>query len=129
MRTFTTTRVPDMFVWLLRQESWLHRQLQQGAFRKAQRRAMQRFMRMYPRWADSLFDDFFLSHAAAPVLAGYLAAQRPSATALAAAWAAQCAPDAQVAARPVSLGDAAKAAASFLELLDAELAPYKAIMS
>ncbi len=123
MRAYTTNRVPNMFVWVLRQETWLHRQLQRRVLRHAQRHAMQQFRQVYPRWADSLFDDFFLSHDAAPLLAGYLTTQRPTAAALATAWAAQSSPS-----QPHDLSEVTTIAAAFLDMLDAELAPYEVLL-
>ena len=128
MVSYTTHRIPNMFVWMLRQETWLRLQLQRWIVRSAQQRAFQHFARRYPHWADSLFDDFFLTHAAAPLIAGYLIPyHRPTAVELANAWAAQC-PEPRSSTQPLDLTEATHVAAAFLRMLDAELEPYQSLL-
>ena len=127
MLTSTTTRVPQqIFTWALRKETWLHRRLQQAMLRTARAQAFAQFAEAHPRWAESLFDEHFLSHAAAPLIARAVEpANRPSPSELAAAWFAQCAaPGAS--ARDADLTEVAMAAAEFLRYLDAALQPYQA---
>ncbi len=50
--------------------------------RRAVRRAYEQFAQRYPRWAQSLFDQYFVEHTAADVLTDGLIRPR----ALAAAW-------------------------------------------
>src|SRR5512138_3342286 len=70
MLTSTTTRLPQqIFTWALRKETWLHRRLQQAMLRTARAQAFAQFAEAHPRWAESLFDQHFLSHAAAPLIA------------------------------------------------------------
>lgn len=127
MLAHTTNRVPNLFVWMLRQETWLRRRLQRRIVRAAQQRAFQHFARRYPHWADSLFDDFFLTHAAAPLIADYLTpSQRPTAAELARAWAAQF-PSPRSSTHPLDLTEVSYIAAAFLRMLDAELEPYQAL--
>lgn len=52
------------------------------ARRRAVRRAYRQFARRYPRWAQSLFDEYFVEHIAADVLTSGLLHPR----ALAEAW-------------------------------------------
>lgn len=127
MLTSTTRRVPNVFVWILRREAWLRRQIQGRVLCAAQQRALHRFTEQYPQWADSLFDAFFLSHGAAPLLAGYLTDHRPTASALAAAWAAQC-PSPPSSLQPLDLAEAMRVAAAFLHILEAELELYTALL-
>lgn len=128
MVAYTTRRVPNVFVWMLRQETWLRQRLQRRILRTAQQRAFQHFAQRYPHWADSLFDDFFLTHGAAPLIAGYLIpSHRPTAAELAKAWAAQC-PSPRSSPQPLDLTEATYVAAAFLRMLDAELKPYEAVL-
>lgn len=123
----TTNRAPNMFVWMLRQETGLRQRLQRRVLRRAQRRAFQQFARRYPHWAESLFDDFFLTHDAAPLIAGYLMPyRRPTAAELAKAWAAQC--PSPRSSPPLDLTEVTQVAAAFLRTLDAELEPYQAVL-
>ena len=52
MLAHTTNRVPSLFVWMLRHESWIRLHLQQRVLRMAQRRAMRQFAQHHPQWAD-----------------------------------------------------------------------------
>jgi len=127
MLTQTTNRVPrQIFTWALRQESWLHRRLQSAALRAAQAQAFARFAEEHPLWAESLFDEHFLSHAAAPLVARAIdPANRPTVFEFAEAWFAQCAaPGTTV--EGVNLAEVAMAAFAFLRHLDAALQPYQA---
>lgn len=128
MLTPTMNSVPrQVFTWALRQETWLHRKLQQAALRTARAQAFARFAEEHPVWAESLFDEHFLSHAAAPLIARAIEpANRPTASELAAAWFAQCAaPGATV--QDANLSEVTVAASAFLHYLDAALQPYQPI--
>jgi hypothetical protein len=129
MLTQTTNRVPQqIFTWALRQETWLHRRLQRAALRAAQTQALARFAAEHPRWAESLFDAHFLSHAAAPLVArAFEPANRPTAAEFAAAWFAQCAAPGATA-QDANLAEVILAASDFLRYLDAALQPYQAIL-
>lgn len=116
--------VPEhVFTWVVRQERGVQRRLQQTALRKAQARAFRTFAAHEPRWADSLFDEHFLSHAAAPLLQRCLQpGGGPSAVELAAAW---CAQLSDTGAEPRGFAEAIAASARFLALLDRELGSYR----
>jgi hypothetical protein len=126
MLTLTTNRVPrQIFTWALRQETWLHRRLQQAALRAARAQAYARFAEAHPLWAESLFDEHFLSNGAAALVARSLEpANRPKASEFAAAWFAQCAAPGATP-RDADLAEVATAAAEFLHYLDAALQPYQ----
>jgi hypothetical protein len=117
--------VPEsVFAWVVRRERSAQQRLQQAALRKAQARAYQAFARERPTWADSLFDEYFLAHAAAPLLQRCLQpGTRPTAIELAAAWYAQLSYTGR---EPRAFSEAIAAAARFLALLDGELWPYRA---
>jgi hypothetical protein len=123
----TTNRVPQqIFSWALRQETWLHRQLQRTALRTAQAQAFARFAAEYPRWAESLFDEHFLNHAAAALVARVIEPNNhPTAFDFAEAWFAQCASPG-TAAQEANLADVTLAAYAFLCYLDTALQPYHA---
>jgi hypothetical protein len=129
MLTQTTNSVPrQIFTWALRQETWLHRRLQRAALRAAQAQAFARFAEEHPLWAESLFDEHFLNHGAAPLIARTLdPADRPNAFEFAEAWFTQCAAPGATA-EGVNLAEAAMAAFAFLRYLDAALQPYQAIL-
>lgn len=128
MLAHTTRRAPHISAWMLRQETWLRQRLQQRILRHAQQRALQRFALQHPHWAESLFDDFFLTHGAALLIAGYLTPhQRPTAAELASAWAADTARP-RSSTRPLDLSDVTPVAAAFLHMLDAELEPYQSVL-
>jgi invasion protein IalB len=129
MLTQTTNRVPQqIFTWALRQETWLHRRLQRAALRAAQAQAFARFAQAHPLWAESLFDEYFLSHAAAPLVARAIEpANRPTASEFAAAWFVQCAAPGSTA-QGANLAEVTSAASEFLRYLDAALQPYQAIV-
>jgi hypothetical protein len=129
MLTQTTNRVPQqIFTWALRQETWLHRRLQRAVLGAAQAQAFARFAEEHPLWAGSLFDEYFLSHAAAPLVARTLdPANRPTAFELAEAWFTQCAAPGATA-EGANLAEVAMAAFAFLRYLDAALQPYQAIL-
>jgi hypothetical protein len=125
----TTHRVPQqIFTWALRQETWLHRRLQHAALRAAQAQAFARFAQEHPLWAESLFDEHFLNHAAAPLVARALdPANRPTAFEFADAWFTQCAAPGTTP-QGVNLAELAMAAFAFLRHLDTALQPYQAIL-
>ena len=63
------------------------------AFRMALKRAYASFAGYYPQWVASLFDDHFLSHGAASLLAGYVRdGSLPQPIELALAWDEQLGP-------------------------------------
>ena len=125
----TFSSVPQqIFTWALRQETWLHRWLQRAALRAAQAQAFARFAEEHPRWAESLFDEYFLNHAAASLVARAIEpANRPTAFEFAEVWFAQCAAPGSNA-ESANLAEAALAAFAFLRHLDAALQPYQAIL-
>jgi hypothetical protein len=89
-------------------------------------RAYLRFAPAYPRWAQSLFDDYFLRHAAAPLLRRAVRPQQhPSAFELAQAWWTQLARPAADG-REDQLAEVIPVAAAFLDELDAELTVARA---
>lgn len=129
MLTQTMNTVPQqLFTWALRQATWLQQRLQRAALRKAQTQAYQRFAKQHPQWANSLFDAYFLSHGAAPLIARAIdPTNRPAPYEFAVAWFEQCkAPDAT--ARQADITDVVAAAADFLRCLEAELQPYQSIL-
>jgi hypothetical protein len=113
-RRGTRSRLAGMFASpSARLRSWLARRLLDRAIARAYRQ----FARRHPRWAESLFDEYFLTHAAAPLLSY---PRRPTPAELARAWAAQ------FALPPVSWpngspDEAVLVAADFLCYLDDEL--------
>lgn len=120
--------VPQRFFhWLLDQEIKLRIWLQHLILRQAVAQAFQKFILRHPRWAASLFDEYFLISKAEPLLIRYLqSAMPPTANELAAAWADQLGPTAPAWFSPRCL-DTALAAADFLKYLEAELQNYKII--
>ena len=129
MLTQTTNRVPQqIFSWALCQETWLHRRLQRAALRAAQAQAFAHFAHEHPLWAESLFDEYFLSHAAAPLVARAIEpANYPTAFEFAEAWFTQCAAPGTTA-EGVNLAEATMAAFAFLRHLHTALQPYQAII-
>ena len=129
MLTQTTNRVPQqIFTWAFRQETWLQRRLQRAVLRAAQAQAFARFAEEHPLWATSLFDEHFLGHAAAPLVARALdPANRPTAFEFAEAWFTQCAAPGATA-QDANLAEVIVAASEFLRYLDAALQPYQAIL-
>ncbi len=82
------------------------------------RQAFRIFARKHPEWAASLFDEHFLTHRAAPILARHLASPiPPDAVALAHAWTEQIwvAPDQ----RRAKLDELTPIAADFLRAFSA----------
>ena len=115
-----------LLTWAIHATRWLQGWLEQLLVQQASARAYLRFARAYPRWAQSLFDDYFLTQAAAPLLRRALRPQQhPSAVELAQAWWAQLA-------RPAAegwedqLAEVIPVAAAFLDELDAELTVARA---
>jgi hypothetical protein len=92
----------------------------QMTFRRAVRRAYKRFARQHPRWANSLFDEYFLSNDALPIL---MTAQRtqtwPVALDLALAWLAQFR-QGRCGHTPAQVAAALPVATAFLDCLQAE---------
>jgi hypothetical protein len=61
-----------------------------SAFQQAVERAYRRFAELHPRWANSLFDEYFLTRHAAPILSSIHRRGRwPTAYELSLAWFAQ----------------------------------------
>ncbi len=91
------TTVEAVFSYLLQESGlgdrvrvWLGRDLQRLAFQVALTRAYTAFVQRHPDWAATLFDEHFLVHGAAPLLAQTLLRASPATpTAFAAAWADQ----------------------------------------
>jgi len=115
-----------LVTWAIHATTWLQGWLEQLLVQQAIARAYWRFARAYPRWAQSLFDDYFLTHTAAPLLRRAVRPQQhPTAVELAQAWWAQLA-------RPAAdgqedqLADVIRVAAAFLDELDAELTVVRA---
>jgi hypothetical protein len=125
----TTSSMPQqIFTWAFRQETWLHRQLQRAALRMALAQAFARFAAEHPIWAESLFDEHFLNHHAAPLVARVLeSANPPTAFEFAEAWFVQCAAPGATA-EEANLAEVAMAAFTFLSHLDAALQPYQAML-
>lgn len=99
---------------------WLGRDLQRLAFQVALTRAYTAFVQRHPDWAATLFDEHFLVHGAAPLLAQTLLRASPATpTAFAAAWADQLtlAPEG----RARRIAELTPVAADFLQLLDREV--------
>lgn len=96
---FSTERQPILQQWIDQADSlWQqvqgmpapHPSQERTAFAAAVHRAYRRFARQRPRWAYSLFDDYFLLESAAPVLRSIEQKGRwPTAYELALAWYAQ----------------------------------------
>jgi hypothetical protein len=92
------------------------------AFRMALKRAYASFAGYYPQWVASLFDDYFLSHAAASLLAGYVRdGSLPQPIELALVWDEQLGPTAAVV-RERRIAELTPVAADFLDWLAVELA-------
>jgi hypothetical protein len=115
-----------LVTWAIHATRWLQGWLEQLLVQQASAWAYVRFARAYPRWAQSLFDDYFLRHTAAPLLRRAVRPQQhPTAVELAQAWWAQLA-------RPAAegqedqLAEVIPVAAAFLAELDAELTVVRA---
>ena len=102
--------------WLGRQ-SWLTKQYHQHILRRAIFRAYAIFSRDYPEWTDYLFDEYFLTHRAAPYLQRYPLLQPAE---LVQAWAEQLFWR-QESLKQKHMAALMPAAASFLRLLESEL--------
>lgn len=88
-------------------------------FKAAVARAYITFAREYPEWAQYLFDDHFLTHHAAPILADCLQGLAPS-VAVARVWAEQMTWPVEES-RQERIAQLTLVVAHFLELLEAEL--------
>ncbi len=122
---FISEKLGRFFQWMLGQELKLRLWLQQLILRLAVLQAFRKFARSHPRWAASLFDEYFLTGQAAPLLTRYVqTGLLPSADELAMAWADQLGP---LAPSPYSLRrtEAKLAAADFLRYLETELQKYQ----
>ena len=101
-------------------KSWLGRDPQRLAFQVALTKAYTAFAEKHPDWAQSLFDEHFLTHSAAPILA--LCLQREDTAPpedLAIAWADQMGRRGD--ARQTFIAQIEPVAADFLDMLDTEL--------
>ena len=97
--------------------TWLHRLMLQTAVSSA----YQTFAEIHPRWATSLFDEYFLRGQAAPLLARYLQTESlPTPNELAKAWFDQFGPLWPRAATR-SATEVTQVASDFLQVLNAEL--------
>ncbi len=117
------------------QESGLAERLRAGlgldprkhAFQVALARTYAAFVRQYPQWTASFFDERFLTEKAAPLLADLLTRRgRPDPAQLAHLYAQECLGIADPG-QWGRLGEATCAAADFLRWLEAELAPQPAL--
>jgi hypothetical protein len=110
-----------LLTWAIHATRWLQGWLEQLLVQQASARAYLRFARANSRWAQSLFDDYFLMHAAAPLLRRAVRPQQhPSAVELAQArWTQLARPAAD--GREDQLADVIVVATAFLDELDAEL--------
>lgn len=89
-RSMTNPTTRHSIIGALPQPAVLQRWLRHRQLRPAQDRAYARFAVQYPIWTASLFDKYFLTHAAAPALTRYaVTGERPSAQELTMLWAAQ----------------------------------------
>jgi hypothetical protein len=92
--------------------------------RTAVRDTFAHFAGQYPTWTACLFDEYFLTHRAAPLLARYIRAEvRPTPFELASAWDEQFGPAAMTI-RTQRIADLMPAAEYFLQQLEAELSRY-----
>jgi hypothetical protein len=93
---------------------------EQQARQRAVKNAYAKFVPKYPAWAESLFDMYFLTHVAAPILEEYARSGTSEAIrALAGAWVDQLAWYSK--AREQRINEVMPIAAAFLCLLEAEL--------
>lgn len=106
--------------WMLFQENKLHNFLEAWAVNTALPEAVQSFTQAYPRWANSLFDQYFLTHKAATMLIHYNRLTRDHMTTeLAKLWLSEMGPRATQHHQP----EAEAAAGAFLQCLEAKLGP------
>lgn len=106
---------------LLRLETRFRGWLDRVRLQLAVSSAYQKFAETHPRWAASLFDEYFLRGQAAPLLARYVqAADPPTPVELARAWFDQFGPLLPASARGNG-GEVTEAASDFLQVLRAEL--------
>ena len=122
---FVSTKVSQFILWTLRQEMRFRTWLQHLMLHFAVIQAFRKFVLHHPRWAASLFDEYFLMGKAAPLLDRYLqTAILPTADELATAWADQLGPMAPSRYSPGRI-EVQLAAADFLSFLAAELRKYQ----
>ena len=101
-------------------QAWLGRDPQRLAFQVALARAFPRFAHAYPQWIESLFDEHFLTHQAASLLARTLVRTNMLTPAeLATAWADQMGLNERQ--RTQFIAELTPVASNFLRWLDAEL--------
>ena len=118
---------PRFVRWLLHQEIKLQRKLRLLTLDLAVKQAFQKFRVLHPHWADSLFDEYFLTGQAAPILARYLQRRNPPTPAeLAAAWFEELSPITS-ARFSCQRNEVTTVATDFLCLLEAELRTYQMI--
>ena len=112
--TFITKLASNRLLPKTKVQAWL-RTL---AFRRAVGRAFTKFAIRHPRWADSCFDEYFVQHVAAWLLAYYIRqpAVPPSPVELASLWVEQF----RVADPAQYVVKVTPVAANFLALLEAE---------
>ena len=110
-------------------ENWFVQKYQRRAFRQAVTRACTAFAQQYPEWAASHFDEYFLTHNAAPLLARMgqgVAAPKPFTLAI--VWGRQMAWFKEET-RQKLITELTPIAAEFLRLLETELHLQKTVSS
>ena len=122
---FLSAKLSKFFQWSLQQEMKLRGWLQQLILKLAILQAFRKFVLRHPRWAASLFDEYFLMGQAAPLLARYVqSATLPTPAELVTLWADQLGPLAPSPYSPRRL-EAQLVAADFLKFLESELRHYQ----
>lgn len=106
--------------WLRQQQLELRRRRDRRALNGKVERAYQRFASHNPQYAASLFDMYFLTEIARPLLERFLTTNPPTATELALVWYAQFP---TVVPNQRQFSEATRVAAAFLRHLEAELHP------
>ena len=119
----------DTALRLTHRRSWIHDQLRRIILKSAVRDTFLHFAAEYPTWTACLFDEHFLTHRAAPLLACYIRSDiRPTALELATAWHEQFGP-ASMTIRSQRVAQFLPAAEYFLQRLEAELSRYSLFTS
>lgn len=112
-----------LLIWLTKRVPSLRGRLEQFVLRRAVRAAYRSFSYQHPRWADSLFDEYFLTYEAGYLLSRYIqAANPPTPIDLAVIWFDQLPYGSKL--RQCRLTDAVSIATDFLNYLEAELQNY-----
>ncbi len=112
--------------WILKQETKIHQWLERLTLQTAIAHAYKPFSEQHPRWAASLFDEYFLNGSAAPLLRRYLHSTEPLAPSeLANAWFNQLGPMCSSIFKR-GTAEANQIAADFLSRFEAELKKIRA---